>query len=258
MKIVTVIEYNGARYHGFQWQANVITVQEEVERALVKLCGEKIRIAAASRTDVGVHARGQVVGFHASRSLPLRTWRCALNSYLPSDIAVKRVYVADDSFNARRDATSRSYRYSILNSVTRSPLYRGVTYHISKPLDIRAMNQACEVLIGKNNLTAFSSVSHVRTVRTVYKAEIYRCGDLVIFDMCAGSFLTHQVRNTVGGLIQVGLGKVSPQTFWDWARCEKRGVVGPTAPAHALCLMRVDYSNCSQLSEEGENENIYS
>ncbi len=245
-KIVLIVEYNGTHYHGFQLQAGPPTIQGEMESALRKLTGERTRVIATSRTDAGVHAKGQVVSFRTKSSLPTQTFINGLNYYLPSDIAVKAAHKVDDSFNVRRNALSREYNYYILNSSTRSPLKNSFSYLVAGRLDIEAMNQACQALIGKHNFTSFASCIEVRlknTVRNVYKAEVKKDGELVIFNMVANSFLPHQVRNTAGSLIRVGLGKMSLDEFHSIIEARKPGLAGPTAPAYGLCLMEVNYSH---------------
>lgn len=256
-KILLIVEYDGTKYHGSQYQANALTIQEEIERALHKLTGEAIRIVASSRTDAGVHAEGQVVSFKTNSVYPPRTWIKALNFYLSRDIAVKAAYRIYNGFDVRHDALSREYRYSILNSCTPSPLMQKFAYFIPRPLDIEAMNYASQVLIGEHDFAPFSSVASNRTWRCVYKAEVNRRDDLVTFDMIANSFLTHQVRNTIGGLIEVGLGKMEVETFRKLAGSGKAGVIGPTAPAHGLRLIRVNYADFPPPVEEDKNENIY-
>ena len=243
-KIVLIMEYNGTRYHGFQLQASLSTIQGETEKAMWKLTGERSRVMSASRTDAGVHARGQVVGFRTRSLLPLPTFINGLNYYLPRDIAVKAAHRVDDSFNVRRSALSREYKYYILNSSTRSPIREGFSYRVAGLLDTEAMNQACQALIGKHDFASFATCIGVEirnTVRSVYRAEIERDGELVIFNMVASSFLPHQVRNTVGALIRVGLGRMSVDGFHSMTEARKPGLAGPTAPACGLCLMRVNY-----------------
>ena len=121
-RIALVLEYDGTNYHGSQLQAGMPTIQGEVEKALYKLTGESTRIKAAGRTDAGVHARGQVISFRTESALPLKSFIDGLNHYLPEDIAVKEAFHADSSFDVRRDAVSREYKYYILNSLTRSPM----------------------------------------------------------------------------------------------------------------------------------------
>jgi tRNA pseudouridine38-40 synthase len=216
-KMVMIMEYDGTNYHGFQWQANQPAVQGEVEAALLKLTGEKIRVLAASRTDTAVHAREQVASFRTTSSL---------------------------SAGVRRDAVSREYHYLILNRRARSPLHHRFAHHVPGRLDISAMNEACQYLIGKHDFASFATALESRiksTVRRVYQADVLQAGDLVTFRIIASSFLPHQVRNTVGALIRVGLGKMTATEFHNILEARTPGMAGPTAPAHGLCLIRVNY-----------------
>ncbi len=243
-KIVLIMEYDGTHYHGFQLQANLPTIQGEAEAALWKLTGERLRVMTASRTDAGVHAKAQVVSFRTRSSLPLTAFINGLNYYLPRDIAVKAAHRVGDSFNVRRDALNREYNYYILNSLTRSPIRKGFSYLVTGHLDIEAMNLACQALIGEHDFASFTScigVGTKNTMRNVYRAKIEKDGELAVFNMVANSFLPHQVRNTVGALIRVGLGKVSVDQFRSIIEAKKPGLAGPTAPACGLCLMRINY-----------------
>ena len=243
-KMVLIMEYNGTNYHGFQLQANSPTIQGEIEKALWKLTGEKHRVMTASRTDTGVHARGQVVSFRTGSSLPPQTFINGLNHYLPRDIAVKAAHRVDDSFSVRRGALSREYSYYILNSPTRSPIWEGSSCLVSSHLDIEAMNQACQALIGEHDFASFVTCMGAgvkSTVRYVYRAEIERDRELAIFSMVANSFLPHQVRNTVGSLIRVGLGKMTINEFGNLIEAKQLGMAGPTAPACGLYLTQVNY-----------------
>ncbi len=245
-KIVLIVEYDGTRYHGFQWQANRPTIQSELERALWKLTGERVRVLGASRTDAGVHAKGQVVSFRTRAHHSPETFIKALNYYLPKDIAVKAAYRVKDSFNVRRHAISREYNYYILNSLARSPLRERFYYLVPRHLDIEAMNQACQVLIGEHDFASFVGSSELAVkspVRRVFQAEMRQDGEFAVFHMVANSFLMHQVRNTVGTLIRVGLGEMSSDEFYSILEARKPGLARPTAPARGLCLMRVNYPN---------------
>jgi len=255
-KIVLIMEYDGTRYHGFQLQVNLPTIQGEVEKALWKLTGERTRVGAASRTDAGVHAKGQVVSFRTRSPLPAGTFINGLNYYLPKDIAVKEAHKVDSSFNVRRNALSREYSYYILNSLTRSPIREGFCYRVAGHLDIEAMNQACQALIGQHDFASFASrigVNLKSTVRSVHKAEIERDGELATFNIVANSFLAHQVRNTVGALIRVGLGRMPVDEFRSIMEARKPGLAGPSAPAYGLCLMQVNYPSPF---EKKYNENL--
>ncbi|MFC1964549.1 tRNA pseudouridine(38-40) synthase TruA [Chloroflexota bacterium] len=242
-KIALVVEYDGTHYHGFQLQADLPTVQGEIEEALWKLTGERVRVMAASRTDAGVHAEGQVVGFRTISSLPPQTFVKGLDHYLPGDIAVKEAFRVGASIDIRRKALSREYHYYILNSQTRSPIRQGFSYLVAGHLDIGSMNQACQALIGEHDFVSFATDIEIgeNTTRNIYIAEMKKNGDLIIFKIVAGSFLRHQVRNTVGALIKVGLGKMTVDEFRSIVEARRPGRAGPTAPAHGLCLMRVNY-----------------
>ena len=242
--MVLIVEYDGTRYHGFQLQVALPTIQWEMEKALWELTGERIRVMAASRTDAGVHAKGQVVSFSIRSSLPPQTFVSGLNYYLSRDIAIRAAYRVGDSFNVRRDATSREYNYYILNSLIRSPIREGFSYRMSGHLDIEVMNRACQALIGEHDFISFASsmgVGTKNTVRRVYQAEIKKDGELIVFSMVANSFLTHQVRHTVGTLIRVGLGRMKVDEFCSIMKAKKSGLGGPTAPARGLCLIQVSY-----------------
>ena len=243
-RIVLIMEYDGTHYHGFQLQANLPTIQGEAEKALWKLAGEKVRVMAASRTDAGVHAKGQVASFRTESSLSPQTFIKGLNYYLPRDIAVKEAYRVDDSFNVRRNALSREYSYYILNSLTRSPLRQGFSYLVAGRLNIEAMNRACQVLVGEHDFASFATRIEPRiksTVRNVYRAEMEKEGEMAVFNIEANSFLPHQVRNTVGALIKMGLGKMNADEFHSIIEAKEPGLAGPTASACGLCLMRVNY-----------------
>lgn len=244
-KIIMVVEYNGSRYHGFQWQPNVPTIQGELEEAITKLTREKRRVIAASRTDSGVHAKGQVVSFWTASNLPSPTWVKALNYYLPSDIVVKQAFKGVGEFDVRRDAVSREYDYYIWNSSVRSVFSKGLAYFVSKPLNVSSMEEACQVMKGKHDFASFATFlgKMLCTIRTIYEAKIRKKGEMVIFNVIADSFLPHQVRNTVGVLIRLGLGKIGIADFRQILEARTWGLAGPTAPAYGLYLTKINYSS---------------
>lgn len=237
-----VVEYDGTRYHGSQYQANAPSIQGEMESALRRLTGEDIRVSMASRTDAGAHAKGQVASLKAKASFPLRTWADAMNHYLPKDISVRSAHEVDASFDVRRHALCREYRYHILNRRAPSPLWRHFSESVSQHLDVEAMSAACTVLVGERDFAPFAPATYTRsTHRRAYRAQVVRRRDLVLFDMQATSFLPHQVRNTVGALVKVGLHKMSVDDFRQKASSGRAGTMGPTAPARGLCLMGIKY-----------------
>jgi tRNA pseudouridine38-40 synthase len=242
--MVLIMEYDGTNYNGFQLQANQPTVQGEVESALAKLTGEKVRVLAASRTDTGVHAHEQVVSLRTVSSLPEHAFIGGLNHYLPYDIAVRDAIRVNDAFNVRRNAVSREYHYIILNRAARSPIRHRFAHQVPGKLDVMAMNEACQCLVGEHDFASFATALESRiksTVRRVHQAGVTRDGDLVTFRIVSSSFLPHQVRNTVGALLRVGLGKMTADEFRSILEAKTPGLAGPTAPAQGLCLMQVNY-----------------
>ena len=243
-KIALVIEYDGTRYYGFQLQSNQPSIQAEIEKALWRLTGEKRRVMASSRTDAGVHAKGQVVSFRTGSRLSPQTFVNGLNYYLSKDIAVKAAHNVADSFNVRREAVSREYSYHILNSSTRSPIRESFSYHVPGYLDIESINMTCQTLVGEHDFVSFASKiggEEKSTVRRVFRAGVEKSGDLIVFSMVANAFLRHQVRSTAGALVRVGLGKMKVEEFQEIMEARKPGLAGPTLPARGLCLMRVNY-----------------
>jgi tRNA pseudouridine38-40 synthase len=242
-KFILLVEYDGTQYHGFQWQVGLPTIQSELEQAIRRFCGQSSRVIAASRTDAGVHAKGQVVSFWAKSTLDTMALVRALNYYLPGDIVVKAAYKADADFSVRRDALSREYHYYILNSNTRSPFSQRFALFAPKRLDIQAMNEACQLIIGEHDFASFaSSLDDSRsTLRNVYEAGVEKKGDFTVFRIVANSFLPHQVRSTVGLLIRLGLGKIGIDGFRDIMEAKSVGLAGPLSPACGLCLERVNY-----------------
>ena len=243
-KFVLVVEYDGTRYHGFQWQVGLSTIQDELEQAVRKLCDQSSRVMAASRTDAGVHARGQVVSFWAKSTLSPETLVKAMNYHLPGDITVKAAYRVGDDFNVRRDALSREYRYYILNDDTRSPFINRFALFMPKMLNIEAMNEACQLIQGERDFASFTTSldDNGSTLRSIYEARVGKKGKFIIFCVEANSFLPHQVRNTVGPLIRLGLGKMQVEDFRGIMEAKRLGLARPMAPACGLCLIKVNYA----------------
>ena len=244
-RLALVVEYDGTKYCGFQWQSNGSTIQDELEKALQKLTGECVRIAAASRTDSGVHAEGQVVSFLTSSKLSPETFTGALNFHLPDDVSVRKSVRVPNEFNPKRDAVSRCYRYTILNRSVHSPLRDRFSHRIGEKLDVAAMSEASKYLIGTHDFAVFAGSlddDNASTVRNVFNVEISSDGDLVTANIEANAFLPQQVRRTVGALVEVGLGKSSVKEFQQLIDKDDPGTAGPTLPAKGLGLMKVNYS----------------
>ena len=241
-KIALIVEYDGAQYHGFQLQAGLPTVQGELERAIAAFTGEKLRVACASRTDAGVSAEGQVVTFRSASRHEPETFTRALNHYLPDDVAVLDAFEIPMDYDVRVRASAREYRYLVLNRRAPSPLMRDRAYWIPAPLDFDAMRSAAALFLGEHDFAPFAGPDlppKARTRKTLTRSELSRDGDLITFDVTGDSFLHQQVRRMAGGVVEVGLGKVSLAELERVRDCGVRGAAGPTLPAHGLTLVAV-------------------
>lgn len=242
-KIAALLEYDGTGFSGFQRQPGVRTVQREVEAAIARLAGGETGIHAASRTDTGVHARGQVISFWIRETVSPEVVVRAVNYYLPEDVAVKGACVIDRDFDVRRRATSRCYRYRIVSRRNRTPLDDRFNLVVHAGLDVPAMREAARLLQGTHDFASFATSleESETTVRTVHEARVREAEDSIEFSIVANAFLRHQVRNTVGQLLRVGLGRCSVDGFSELLNRPRRGTAGPAAPARGLCLVQVRY-----------------
>jgi tRNA pseudouridine38-40 synthase len=240
-RLALVLEYDGRRFGGSQYQKNAPSVQGELEAALNKLTGEKLRTAFAGRTDAGVHARGQVASFvTGSRHAP-EAFVSGLNYWLPADIAVQQALEVPLDFDVRRQARSREYRYLVLNSPLPSPLLVAFTWQVAGRLDVGAMREAASLLLGRHDFAAFAGPAAGSTVRSLHRCELKARGRLLAVYMEADAFLPHQVRRTVGALVQVGLGRQSAADLAGLLREPRPAVAGPAAAPQGLCLLKVNY-----------------
>jgi tRNA pseudouridine38-40 synthase len=247
------IEYDGSGYAGWQRQDSVLTVQGEIEAAIAKFTQQEIPVFVAGRTDAGVHACGQVA--HVDLPEPAKPMQGfevakAINAHLqPRPISVIKAETVAEDFHARYGALSKLYRYRIANRSGMLALDRGRAWHCKKPLDVMAMQQAAQHLIGHHDFSTFrdSECQAKSPIKTLDRAEILTFGDYegagreIVFETEAQSFLHHMVRNMVGSLVMVGEGKWSPQDLKAALEARDRREGGMTAPPDGLYLMRVDY-----------------
>ncbi|MBS0363056.1 MAG: tRNA pseudouridine(38-40) synthase TruA [Proteobacteria bacterium] len=238
------IEYDGGPYNGFQAQADQPTVQGSLERAIKAFCGQEIRVAAAGRTDTGVHATGQVIGIDLEKTWPAETVRNALNAHLRGEpIVVLEAEVAPEGWHARFSATERRYRYRILNRHSPPGLERGHVWHIRDELDAQAMQAAAQALVGQHDFTTFrdAACQAKSPVKTLDVATVERVGEEVVLVFEARSFLHRQVRSMTGSLAEVGLGRWSAADLRAALEAADRTRCGQVAPSDGLYLTGVSY-----------------
>ena len=245
MRVALVVEYDGLNYHGFQYQKNVATIQEEIEKSIRQFTKEVLRVKAAGRTDAGVHATGQVVAFDTESEYEPYTIIGAMNAYLPDDIAVIEAYRVDAEFDPRRHAVSRTYVYSLLNSDIDRPLRRNYTGLVKGSLDVDQMRRGAAAFIGTHDFSMFAGQvpeNSGSSVRRIYKSEFQDISGILKYVVEGSSFLTHQVRRMTGALVSVGKGKISLNQLNEMI--ENRGsAVAQSMPPEGLCLVRVKYEN---------------
>ncbi len=238
------LEYDGTGLVGWQRQASGLSVQEILETAVERFCGDALRVHGAGRTDAGVHALAQVAHLDLPRASEPEEIRGALNHHVrPHAVSVLAVEPAAATFNARTSARGRHYRYRILNRRSPPALDRGRVWHVGPPLDVAAMQEGARHLLGKHDFTTFrDALCQAKSpIRTLDALDVARLGEEVVVEARARSFLHHQVRNIVGTLKLVGLGKWSPLHVKRALEAMDRRAGGPTAPAQGLCLVAVIY-----------------
>lgn len=252
--IKMILEYMGTGYRGWQRQDNGPSIQGEIERALATLLKEKVAVMGAGRTDAGVHAFKQVAAFKSSSDMELLRMRWSLNALLPGDIVVKRLEEVPSGFDPRRDALWREYHYYLLNRPYPSAFFSGLTLHISKPLDVEAMDLSAKYLVGEHDFAAFCAADvEGSTVRRVLEAEVIRDGKivwageplegLVTVRIRAHAFLYNMMRIVTGTLLDVGRGKSTPSGFDDVLGAGDRTRAGKTLSPRGLTLVEVAYPN---------------
>jgi len=244
-RLWATVEYDGTDFAGFQVQADELprTVQGELERALEAVTGRETRVVGAGRTDRGVHAQGQVISFEVEWQHDLPDLHRALNAVLAQDLVVLQMGIAPAEFHPRFSAAKRTYQYRVLNRPWRSPLERRTAWHVARKLEMAPLADSSGCLVGTHDFATFGrSPEGENTVRTVFRAEWQNQDGVFIFDITANAFLYRMVRSIVGMLMLVGLGQMAPEDFEALLPAQDRSLVKQVAPAHGLCLMRVDYA----------------
>ena len=256
-RIAVLLEYDGTAYSGSQYQENGPSIQEELESAIQRLTGVGTRAAFAGRTDAGVHALGQVAAFDSDARLAASEFMRGLNHFLPPDIAVRAARDVEASFDPRRGARNRAYRYRVDARPVRSPLLRDRVWHIGRQVDVGAMQRAARHLEGAHDFAAFAGPYEGSTERTLRRCEVSRYGDgLMKVELEAEAFLPHQVRRTVGPLVEVGLGRMTEEGLVALLIEARPSSAGPVAPPCGLYLARIEYDELDfgRIEENGQGE----
>lgn len=242
-RIRIIIAYDGTNYVGWQIQPNGVSIQAHLERALLEITGEAIRVEGSGRTDSGVHARAQVAHFDTSARMAADKFAIALNMHLPDDIRVLYSEECDPAFHARFSAKKKQYAYTVQIGTHADVFARHTSLHLHNIPDFDAMQQAASLLIGTHDFAAFQCSGRKvdNTVRTVFQSEWTQNGRFWTYIVTGNGFLYNMVRILVGTMLEIGSGKRPVSDIQKALSSGKRSDSGATAPAHGLCLMRVSY-----------------
>ena len=246
MRFFIELSYKGTNYHGWQEQPNAKTVQAEINRALSTILNTNIEVIGAGRTDTGVHSNQMFAHFDCDIDFDIQNLMFKLNSFLPSDIAIKDIFKVKEDANCRFDALSRTYQYHIIQK--KDP-FNKTAYFLQNDLDIKAMNEACKYIIGKQDFTSFSKVNTQTFTNNcdVMFAQWEVVNTNLIFTIKADRFLRNMVRAIVGTLLDVGFGKIIAADVAKIIAAKDRSKSGISVPAHALFLTEVKYPNKNRI-----------
>jgi len=256
-RIAMVVEFDGRFYHGWQRQDNATSAQETLETALATLEGHPIKTVCAGRTDSGVHAEAILVHADISKARWLRSPRAytqGINHQIKEGLAVVGVLPVEDDFHARFSCIERSYRYQIWNRTTPSVLSPWRHWWMPRPINLEAMQEAAQYLLGTHDFSSFRA-SHCQAhtpIRTIHRMDVQQHGWEINIKVAADGFLYHMVRNIVGNLVQVGIGRWSPKELADILAGQDRTLAAATAPARGLYFTDAKYPNFSSRAWVGK------
>ncbi len=241
--IKLTIEYDGKDFNGWQKQPNKLNIQGTIEKTIESIVGHSVNLTASGRTDAGVHAFGQVANFKTDSKIPIEKFAIAINSRLKKSIVIKNAEEVDEKFHSRLNCMQKTYRYVINNSEQGTAIYRNLEYHISNNLDVAKMQEAAKYFEGEHDFKAFkaSGTSSKNSVRTIYKADVYKKDERIYIELTGSGFLYNMVRIISGTLVEVGMGKLKPSDIPKIIASQKRENAGKTLPAHGLYLVKVEY-----------------
>ena len=246
--IKLTITYDGSAYHGWQIQPGLRTIQGVITEAIQDLLGSEFRLFGASRTDAGVSALGQVGLIQIDSPIPTENLAKAITDRLPADIAITEAVEAPEGFDLMGAVTSKLYRYTIFTGQVRPVLQIRHCWHLPTKLDTTAMAEAARLLVGKKDFKSFASAADKResTVRTIFRCDVSNSKegekDLVYVEVEGDGFLYNMVRNIVGTLVEVGVGRWKPEKINEILEAKDRTAAGPLARAQGLCLMWIKYT----------------
>lgn len=241
MRYFVAFSYFGQAYHGWQRQPNALSVQQLMEEAISTLLKSDISLVAAGRTDAGVHAKNMYAHFDFSENLDLTDLTYRLNAFLPGDIGIQKIHVVPADAHARFDALERTYEYWIVQE--KNPFYKDRAHYIKHPLDISSMNKAAAILLEYDDFECFSkSNTDVKTYLCNIKSAVWEIQeDKLVFTITADRFLRNMVRAIVGTLLDVGIGKMTPEDVKTIIKSRDRRTAGASVPAKGLYLTKVLY-----------------
>lgn len=243
MRYFIELAYNGTGFHGWQTQENAPTIQEEIEEKLTTIFRKPMAIMGCGRTDTGVHAKQYFAHFDTEETLPISEEDLAhkLNAMLHIGIAINRIFPVSEDAHARFSAIKRSYQYRI--TTVKHPFETETAYRFNIPIDISAMNKACQLMLGEKDFGCFckANADNHTDICTVYMAEWKQIDQLITFNVIANRFLRNMVRAIVGTLLEVGQGRMSLEEFQTVLNSKDRTKAGRSVPAHGLYLTAVEY-----------------
>ena len=253
MRLALALEYDGQPFCGWQSQPSRCGVQDALERAMGMIAGATVRATAAGRTADGAHATSQIVHVDVESERPLTAWVRGVNAHLPPQVAVRWARVVEPAFHARYSATARHYTYLLLNRAVRPALLARRVGWYHQLLDIVAMRDAARLLLGTHDFSAFRAAEcQARSpVKTLWRADVERDQDLVVFRFAADAFLQHMVRNIVGTLVAVGAGKHTDALVVELLAQKNRSRAAPTFAPHGLYFTGADYPAAFHLPATG-------
>lgn len=247
--LLFTIAYDGRNYHGFQVQKNAVTVEQVFQDALEQVFGGRLPIKGCSRTDSGVHANHFCISMETDRSIPCDRVILAMNRHLPPDIAVIRCREVPEGFHARYSCIGKEYLYKILNRPARDPFSHRLALHYPYFLDVEKLNRASGDFVGYHDFSAFCSAGSTveDTRRTIFRAEMRREGDMVLFLVSGDGFLYNMVRIMTGTLLEIARGEIPPDGIPEIIESKDRRRAGATAPPWGLYLNRVFYPGIEEI-----------